>query len=88
MAVDLSSQKVLWKSRPLVCNADNFVILGDVLLCGYGFTAEPDYLYQLDLATGQVLAQLPIKSKADYLILKDQVLYVRTYNTDYTFQIQ
>lgn len=87
-AVDLSDQKLLWKSRPLVSNAGNFVITGDVLLCGYGFTAEPDYLYQLDLSTGQVIAQLPLKSKADYLILKDQVLYVRTYNTDYTFQVQ
>lgn len=87
-AVDLKQGKLLWKSRPLVSNAHNFVIKGDVLLCGYGFTAEPDYLYQLDLATGQVIAELPLKSKADYLILKDDTLYVRTYNTDYTFRVE
>lgn len=87
-AVDLKQGKLLWKSRPLVSNAHNFVIKGDVLLCGYGFTAEPDYLYQLDLATGQVIAELPLKSKADYLILKDNILYVRTYNTDYTFRVE
>lgn len=87
-AVDLAEKKLLWKSQPLVSNASQFVIAGDVILCGYGFTAEPDYLYQLDRKSGQVIAQLPIKSKADYLILKDQVLYVRTYNTDYTFQVQ
>lgn len=87
-AVDLKQGKLLWKSRPLVSNARNFVIKGDVLLCGYGFTAEPDNLYQLDLATGQVIAELPLKSKADYLILKDDILYVRTYNTDYTFRVE
>ena len=87
-AVDLKQGKLLWKSRPLVSNAHNFVIKGDVLLCGYGFTAEPDYLYQLDLASGQVIAELPLKSKADYLILKDNILYVRTYNTNYTFRVE
>ncbi|MCB6608113.1 PQQ-like beta-propeller repeat protein [[Clostridium] symbiosum] len=87
-AVDLNQGKLLWKSRPLVSNAHNFMIKGDVLLCGYGFTAEPDNLYQLDLATGQVIAELPLKSMADYLILKDDTLYVRTYNTDYTFRVE
>lgn len=87
-AVDLKQGKLLWKSRPLVSNAHNFVIKGNVLLCGYGFTAEPDNLYQLDLATGQVIAELPLKSKADYLILQDDILYVRTYNTDYTFRVE
>ncbi len=87
-AVDLKRGKLLWKSRPLVSNAHNFVIKGDILLCGYGFTAEPDNLYQLDLATGQVIAEFPLKSKADYLILKDDILYVRTYNTDYTFRVE
>ncbi len=87
-AVDLAEKKLLWKSQPLVSNASQFVIVGDVILSGYGFTAEPDYLYQLDRKSGRVIAQLPIKSKADYLILKDQILYVRTYNMDYTFQIQ
>lgn len=87
-AVDLKQGKLLWKTRPLVSNAHNFVIKGDVLLCGYGFTAEPDNLYQLDLATGQVIAELPLKSMADYLILKDDILYVRTYNTDYTFRVE
>ena len=87
-AVDLAEKKMLWKSQPLVSNAANFVIKGDVLLCGYGFTAEPDYIYQLDLASGKLIDKTQVKSKADYLILKDNILYVRTYNTDYTFRIE
>ena len=87
-AVDLAEKKLLWKSQPLVSNAANFVIKGDVLLCGYGFTAEPDYIYQLDLGSGKVIDKTAVKSKADYLILKDNILYVRTYNTDYTVRIE
>lgn len=87
-AMDLAEKKLLWKSQPLVSNAANFVIKGDVLLCGYGFTAEPDYIYQLDLGSGKVIDKTAVKSKADYLILKDNILYVRTYNTDYTFRIE
>lgn len=87
-AVDLAEKKLLWKSQPLVSNVANFVIKGDVLLCGYGFTAEPDYIYQLDLGSGKVIDKTAVKSKADYLILKDNILYVRTYNTDYTFRIE
>lgn len=88
LAVNLPEKKLLWKSQPLVSNARNFVILEDVILCGYGFTAEPDYIYQLDLASGKVIDRMPLQSMADYLILKDSVLYVRTYNTDYTFEMK
>ena len=93
-AVDLAEKKLLWKSQPLVSNAANFVIKGDGLVVegivgsGYGFTAEPDYIYQLDLGSGKVIDKTAVKSKADYLILKDNILYVRTYNTDYTFRIE
>ena len=87
-AVDLSSGKLLWKSQSLVSNGRCFDIVDGVLICGYGFTAEPDYIYQLDTATGRVLASTPVKSKADYLIVRDKTLYVRTYNTDYVYFIQ
>lgn len=37
----------------------NFLVKGDVIFCGYGFTAEDDYLYQLDKNTGEVIDRLP-----------------------------
>ncbi len=86
-AVSLTDGMLLWKSEPLVSNAYNFEIVGDVILSGYGFTAEDDYLYQLDLRTGRILNQLPVKTKPDYIIRLDDILYVRTYNTNYTFRI-
>lgn len=88
VAIDLTDTSVMWKTEPLTSNAYNFEIIGDNLVCGYGFTAEPDYLKILDLHTGIVQEEIPVKSMADYIIQKDNVLYVRTYNTDYTFQIK
>ena len=75
------------KSKPLVCNSYNFEIVDDIIITGYGFTAEPDYLFQIDRLTGAVLETYKLKSKADYIICKDDKLYVRTYDTDYVFGV-
>jgi len=86
-AISLEDYSVLWKSQPLVCNSLNFEIVDDIIFCGYGFTAEDDYLYQLDRLTGCVLDQYTLKSKPDYIIYKDGKLYVRTYNTNYVMEV-
>lgn len=87
VAISLEDYSVIWKSKPLVCNSLNFEIVDDIIFCGYGFTAEADYLYQLDCITGCVLDKTELKSKPDYIIHVDNTLYVRTYNTDYEFEI-
>lgn len=87
VAISLEDYSVIWKSQPLVCNSLNFEIVDDIIFCGYGFTAEPDYLYQLDRITGCVLDKTELKSKADYIIFADDRLYVRTYDTDYVFEV-
>lgn len=87
-AIDLGTGQLLWQSAPLVCNAQSFIVHGDHLICGYGFTAEPDFLYVLERATGKTVSKLPLKSGPDYLIEKDSALFVRTYDTDYVFSIR
>ena len=87
MAISLEDYSVIWKSEPLVCNSYNFEIVDDIIFTGYGFTAEPDYLFQIDRLTGTVLEQYKINSRADYIICKDDKLYVRTYDTDYVFEV-
>lgn len=87
MAISLEDYSILWKSKPLVCNSYNFEIVDDIIFTGYGFTAEPDYLFQIDRLTGTVLETYKLKSKADYIIYKDDKLYVRTYDTDYVFEV-
>ena len=86
-AIDLENGQVLWKSAPQVSNAYNFEIVGDVIICGYGFTDEDDFLYLINRSNGQVIEQIPLKSMAEYIVAKDSTLYVRTYNRNYEFQI-
>ncbi len=87
-AIDLNTNNILWRSKPLVCNAENFVIIDRVIICGYGFTAEPDYLYLIDKQNGEILQQINVKTAPDYIIPKDNKLFVRTYDTNYVFEIQ
>ncbi|SHO47664.1 hypothetical protein SAMN02745217_01613 [Anaerocolumna xylanovorans DSM 12503] len=86
-AIDLSDRSILWRTKALVSNASNFLIVDGVIICGYGFTGESDYLYQVDLSTGKVLSKTPLKSAPSYIIKKGNSFYVRTYNTDYKFDI-
>ncbi len=66
----------------------NFLVKGDVIFCGYGFTAEDDYLYQLDKNTGEVIDRLPLKKMPDLMAVKDDRLYVHTYSYDYVIEVQ
>lgn len=87
-AVDPRTDRILWRSRPLVASARNFLVLGDLILAGYGFTAEPDFLYLLDRATGEVVGRHPVKSAPEHILPKDGLLYVRCYNTDDVFRLR
>lgn len=86
-AIDLSEKSVIWKSEALVCNSKTFEIIGDSIVCGYGFTEEADYLYVLDKRNGKVQEQIPLKTQPEYIIRRENVLYVRTYHTNYRFEI-
>ena len=87
-AYDLEQEKLLWRSADQTCNSMNFLVVGDVILCGYGFTDEPDYLYQIDLHTGAVLDSLPLKKMPDLLAERDGKLYVHTYSYDYIIAME
>lgn len=79
-AIDLGTKKTLWRSPALVANARTFVVTGDLIVAGYGFTAEPDFLYLLDRRTGNVLHRLPVPSAPEIIKLRDRRLHVRTYD--------
>ena len=76
-------------SQPLVANADRFLVVDDVIFAGYGFTDEPDYLYQINRHNGRVLAKQKLRSgpKDMYLNHYGQ-LHVRTYDSNYVFQVR
>ena len=87
-AYDLENNKLLWRSRDQTCNTMNFIVKKDVIICGYGFTSEKDYLYQLNLHTGEVIASLELKKQPDLLVPQDNMLYVHTYSYNYTIEMQ
>lgn len=87
-ALDLGSGEVSWRSRPLVANAQNFIYEDGYLITGYGFTAEPDFLFVLDAATGEMVTRTRLRTGPTYILEKDRRIFVRTYDTDYVFDIR
>lgn len=81
-AIDAGTGTLRWRSRALVANARTFVVAGDLIVSGYGFTAEPDFLYLLDRRSGRVLHRLPVPSAPEVIELRGNRLYVRTYDRD------
>jgi hypothetical protein len=92
-ALRIPDGALLWRSQPLVSNAQNFALVpagegGQVLLTGYGFTAEPDFLYVLDPENGAVLSKTKVDSGPDYIVPQGERIHVRTYDRDYVFRLQ
>lgn len=87
VAIDPNTGYVLWRSEPLVANSNNFLLVKDTIICGYGFTSEPDFIYLLDRFTGQIMEKIPINSAAYQFEVVDGTLYVAAYNTAYEFKI-
>ena len=87
-AYDLKNEKLLWRSADQSYNSMNFVVEGDVLICGYGFTAEPDYLYQINRNTGEIIDRLLLKKMPDLIVEQDGKLYVQTYSYNYVIEIE
>ncbi len=79
-AIDLKTRKALWRSPALVANANTFLVTSHYLVTGYGFTAEPDYLYLLDRATGHVVDRLLLPNAPEKITWQGKLLHVRTYD--------
>lgn len=86
-AVDLKMRKLRWRSPALVANAGNFVLLNGTVITGYGFTAEPDYLYAIDRATGRVTGRLLLPSSPERIARHGNVLTVETYDHRVVVQV-
>ena len=81
-ALDIASGKLRWRSPALVANAQEFVLAGDRIVAGYGFTREPDFLTVLDARSGRLLGRVAVRSGPGRIVPKGSLLYVRTYDTD------
>ena len=88
MAYDLENGELLWRSEDQTFNSMNFIVKGDVIICGYGFTAEDDYIYQISMLTGKTISKTAVSKMPDLLVEQDGKLYVHTYSYDYVFEIE
>ena len=89
VAVDAATGKLLWRSDMLRANAHNFLIIDDQIVCGYGFTAEDDYVYILSRHNGQEFEHWKVKSGPDYFIRTEDgaAVWILTYNTAYKYKL-
>lgn len=87
VALDLESGQVLWTTGNLTAAYTGFLVYKDVILAGYGFTDEPDFLYVINRHNGKVAQKIKLKTGHDHIVAKKDRLYVRTYDTDYLFEI-
>ena len=76
--------KQLWTTLPLTCNS-SFDITGNSIVCGYGFTDEPDFVYVVDKTTGKRKQTIKVLNGPDDIVVKGKRVYVRTYSYDYLF---
>jgi len=79
-AIDLDTGKVRWRSPSLVSNAQNFVVVNRMIVSGYGFTAEEDWLYLLDAKAGRVRDRLALPSMAERISVNGDRIVVRCYD--------
>lgn len=69
-----------WRSPALGANAENFVVTRGLIVSGYGFTKEKNWLYLLDPATGRVRDRLVLASAPERITVRGDRLVVRFYN--------
>jgi hypothetical protein len=70
VAYDPVAQQVRWRTRPLVSNGD-FLIHGDYIVCGYGFTNERDHLHVVRRSDGKIVQRLAVPNAPEHIALRE-----------------
>jgi hypothetical protein len=86
-AFDLVRRALVWRTRPLVARARNFLLLGDVVVTGYGMTREPDFVHVIDAGTGRVLQSVPVPSAPALVAAKDDRVWVACYDAEVELRV-
>ena len=77
MAVDINTRVVKWRSLPLV-STGSFIVDHDIIISGYGFTREDDYVFAIEATTGKVLQKIKLDTAPDEMELNGSALRVLT----------
>ena len=78
-ALALSDGKLLWRSRPLVANTRNFIVVRDAIVAAYGYTSESNALYVLDKGDGAVVQRIALAAGPLWLYRRGNRVYVSGY---------
>ena len=88
VAIDISTNKTLWVSKPNTCNTDNFLIIDNSIICGFGDSGKPDFINVLNRFTGVQKQQLWVANAPHWLAIgSDGRLYVSLYDKHVAFRI-
>jgi hypothetical protein len=88
VAIDTNTDKTLWVSKPYTCNSQNFLIIDNSIVCGYGDSGEPDFVYVLNRFTGVQKLKLWVPTAPDWFAMgSDGNLYVSLYDTHIAFKV-
>ena len=86
VAIDPALKQKVWQTPHLISN-NIFIAADGWIFCGYGFTAEPDFLYLVERNSGLVGPAQPLDSAPEYLELQDGILAVVTSRSIYRFKV-
>jgi hypothetical protein len=87
-ALSLPEGALRWRSKALVSNSRECLLLELALVCGYGFTDESDNVFVLRASDGEIVQRLKVDSGPEQFVLKDGSIHLRTYDTDYVLGIR
>lgn len=88
LAVDTTSGKLLWRTKPRVSN-NRFLVLDRYIISGYGFTAEPDALFVIRRSDGQVMHRAKLPTAHEDLVLEgNDRLTARFYDGAAQFELR
>jgi hypothetical protein len=82
VAVDPQANTLLWRTPALVSNG-RFLVHGDYLVTGYGFTRERDYVFVVRRRDGRVMQKRSVPSAPqDFVLVGDDAVDVILYPGD------
>jgi len=85
--IDLETGKLIWTTLPLTYNSSNFIVVDDVIICGYGYVSKKSYVYLIDIATGQRIQEIIVNGLPELFVQKADQIHVQTYENHYIFDI-
>ncbi len=77
-AINAKTGALIWRSRPLTCNA-TFAMTDTHIISGYGFTDEPDYVFLVRRTDGRIVRKVRVATGPDFITLEGNRIHVETY---------